>query len=225
MTVPLDPLLHDLAGAVEPRGDVRRELELLQQFGAPASVFIAFLLTLSLAPDKARRFLDWALAAGVTAITVLALKILIARPRPSLDAPFTFNTAFTPHPLPTEAGGTSPTFSWQLGADGVEQLWAMPSSHTSGAVVFAVFLAVVFPKLRVFAIAMATIVAACRVLFSAHWPADVFAGAAVALSITPPLVRNYAGVRLLDAVWIRFIDRSATPAFPRIADADGAAAR
>ena len=208
--------MHNALRAIEPSGDLRRELELLQQFGAPASVAIAFVLTISLAPAKARRFLDWLLAACLTSLTVLVLKVLIARPRPSLADPFNFRTAMRPYPL-DPAAPDKQVCSWQLAADNIERLWSMPSSHTAAAVVFAVFLTTVFPRLRVFAIAMAALVAACRIMFNAHWPSDTLIGAAVATAIATPIIRHHAGIRLVDWFWIRFIDKNATPKWPATA--------
>jgi len=216
--IPLDPIAVRAARAVSLAGDLRRELELLQQFGAPASILIAALLIASLDPQRFRRFLDLLLAAGVMSLTALAGKVIIGRPRPRFDDPFAFNGFWNAYPIPRRDDPTATDLihSFQLGADRVEQLWSMPSSHTTAAVTFAVFLAVLYPRLRLFAVGMAALVASCRVLFGAHYPSDVLVGAGFAVLIATPLIRSGAGVRLLDAIWLRFIDKDATPAWPRM---------
>jgi membrane-associated phospholipid phosphatase len=216
--IPLDDQIARIADAVRLGGDVRRELGVIQQFGGAASLLIAFALVASLDADRLRRFLDLGVAAGVVALAALAGKMLIGRPRPTLDDPFTVLGPFTPYPLANEA--TPPTieltYAWQFTAENVEQLWSMPSSHTTAAVTLAAFLAVVYPRLRAFAIGMATIVGLCRVLFGAHYPSDVLVGAGLAIAIATPIVRNGLGVRLIDTLWLRLIDRNATPAWPAI---------
>jgi membrane-associated phospholipid phosphatase len=64
-----------------------------------------------------------------------------------------------------------------------------------------------------------------RVLLGAHWPTDVLAGAAAGWLIGRAVVPRYAGVRLVDWVWVRAVDRRAVPAFPALAAADRARAR
>lgn len=217
LVIPLDGPISRIARGVQLGGDIRRELELLQQFGAPASVLIALLLTIALDPARARRFLDWAAAAGVVAVTALAGKAVIGRPRPKLDEPHTFLGPFRTFPLDVgdrDAPEIANTYAWQLGADRVEQLWSMPSSHTTAAVVFAAFLATVWPRLGRFAAGFAALVMICRVLFGAHYVSDVLIGAALALAIARPMIANGIGVRLTDSLWIRFVDRNAEPRWP-----------
>jgi undecaprenyl-diphosphatase len=93
----------------------------------------------------------------------------------------------------------------------------MPSSHTAFAVVMSVFLAALYPRLKWFAAAMALLVGLLRVHFGGHWPSDVVVGAAIGYAIARACVRGMWGVRLLDWVWIRFVDRSAEPAWPKLA--------
>jgi membrane-associated phospholipid phosphatase len=215
--IPIDGMLSRLARDVPLGGDIRRELELLQQFGAPASVVIALLLVIALDPARARRFLDWGVAAIVVAMTALGGKALLGRPRPKLDDPLALTPPWATYPLPIGRGENArlvETHAWDLGADRVEQLWSMPSSHTTAAVVFAVFLATVYPKLRGFAVFMAVLVMSCRVLFGAHYVSDVLIGAALALLIAPPMISNGCGVRLIDTIWIRFINKNAEPKWP-----------
>lgn len=207
----LDRYLQSLLTSFNLAGDFRRELEVLQQFGAPGSIIITFLIMLAADPNRARRVLDIIAAAVATSVTSLLLKMIIGRPRPVLDDPATVYGPFQSVQVKPNANPIpDPIYSWQLGADGVERLWALPSSHTSAAVALATALIVLYPKLRTFAIAMAILVATCRILFNAHWPSDTLAGAALALVITYPIVRSYTGVRLLDTFWRRFINPDAT---------------
>lgn len=220
MVIPLDGLVNGAVGGVKFGGDVRRELELLQQFGAPASVAIGFVLALCLDPKRARRFLDWALAAGVVSLVILGLKIVFGRARPRFDDSLAFNWVWGRYPA-GDAGADGvrrDIGSWMVGEGGVEGLWSMPSSHTSAAVVFAVFLLVVWPRLRWFAVGMGVLVASCRVVFGAHWLSDVCVGAGVAVLIAVPMVRAGSGVRFLDWLWVKFVDRGAEPAWPGLPD-------
>lgn len=214
--IPLDQAIHDAARAIKPYGDLKRELEALQQFGALGSLVITSVLIGLLDPERFRRALDLFLVSGVTVLTVKALKITLGRARPVLGSPHDWHTLFG---SATIDNGRS-IASWQVGTGGVEQLWSMPSSHTASAVVLAVFLCALYPRLRPFAVGMACIVGLARVWLGAHWPSDVVAGATVSYLVSAPLIHHYAGVRLLDWFWIRFIDRSAEPAYERMVSAE-----
>ena len=219
----LDGVLVDAARGLTLGGDVKRELEVLQQFGAPASIAIAFLLMLALDRNRARRILDVIFAAVATSLTALALKMLIGRPRPVLGDPDSIHGPLTA--VNVKPGETAAViYAWQLGADGVERLWSLPSSHTGAAVALATVLAVLYPRLVWFAVAMAALVGSCRVLFGAHWPSDVLVGAALAHAIAYPVARFYVGTRFIDAVWRRFVDPEATEQWRVQRDLDRAAA-
>jgi hypothetical protein len=86
--------LREGTGGVRLGGDVRRELEALQQFGQGTfSVLIALAIVL-LDRRRSRRLVDWGLAAGVTALLLYPAKMLIGRPRPKFDDPFGFTGPF-----------------------------------------------------------------------------------------------------------------------------------
>lgn len=179
LLVPFDLAIVHLSQRLHLGGDVRRELELVQQFGAPASICIAALTIWLLDPTRRRRLLDWAVCIGASFVVVNTLKMLLGRPRPKFDAPFTFLGPFRSFNM-----DGSRLHSWQFWRDGASDLWAMPSSHTAAAVGMAVVLTRWYPPLRPLMLALAGIVAVCRVFFDAHYPSDVVAGAAVGYAVT-----------------------------------------
>ncbi|MEM7755700.1 MAG: phosphatase PAP2 family protein [Planctomycetota bacterium] len=214
LCVPIDGLLVGVLGGVELGGDVRRELEALQQFGQLSfSLLIAWAIAL-LDRERCRRLLDWLAAGLLTAVVLYPAKMLIGRPRPRFDDPFGFIGAFGKYPLDAERGMAA---GWELGVSGVSDLWSMPSGHTAFAVVCAVFLWVAYPRIRLLAVTLAVITASGRLLLGAHYVSDVLAGAALGLAVAVPVVRGFGGVRGLDWVWKRTVDRRAEPAFPGLA--------
>ena len=92
----------------------------------------------------------------------------------------------------------------------------MPSSHTTHAVIAAVCLGVMYPKLRPFLYAWAALVGVLRVYHGAHWPSDVVVGALLAYPLAYGVATRSWGVRGLDWLWCTVIDRKATPAFPKL---------
>ena len=188
-------------------GDVLRELEALGQWGQLSSLVIVGILVCRLQPDRWRRILDLGLAAGLVSLAVLVLKLLIGRVRPRHESPFAFDGWLV------RIGDVPESLS---GYD----LASMPSSHTSAAVVLSIFVAVLWPRLLWFAMVMALLVAFTRVVFVAHWMSDVVLGGLIALLVVPPVISGFWGVRLVDALWIRLVDRGAEPALPRVVAAE-----
>lgn len=181
-------------------GDMIRELEAVGQWGQFASIVIVLVC---LDPARWRRGLDLVLAAGTVSLVVLLLKHAVGRLRPRHELPLSFDGWLV-------RIGEIPE---GLGAYDVA---SMPSSHTSAAVVLSVFVALVWPRLSIFALVMACVVALSRVVFVAHWAADVVMGALVGFVIGYPIIRGFWGVRLVDALWRRLVDRNATPALPAV---------
>lgn len=214
LCVPIDGRLVELLGAVRLGGDVRRELEALQQFGQLSfSLLIAWAIVL-LDRERCRRLLDWLAAGLLTALVLYPAKMLIGRPRPRFDDPFGFIGAFGKYPLDPERGLAA---GWELGVSRISDLWSMPSGHTAFAVVCAVFLWVAYPKVRALAVTLALITASGRLLLGAHYVSDVLAGAALGVAVAVPVVRGFGGVRAVDSAWRRVVDAGATPAFPELA--------
>jgi membrane-associated phospholipid phosphatase len=201
-------------------GDVVRELEALQQYGqGSVTVLVAWAIWL-LQPTLRRRLLDWGLAVGVAALVGYPAKMLIGRPRPKFGDSEHFLGPFGAYPVSEDVGVRH---AWELSAGISSDLWSMPSSHTLFAVVMSTVLWVWYPRVRPIAVLMAVVVGVSRVLFGAHYPTDVLIGGALGIAIALPIVRAHAGVRLVDSVWRRIVDRDATPALPALLDAERAA--
>lgn len=167
-------------GSLPIGGDIRRELEMLQQFGQGGMTIVVVLAIWLLDPANRRRLLDWLVAIGVAAVLAFGLKMAIGRPRPVLGEHDMVLGPFGMYPLPVGDGHVV-THSWAFWQDGIAKLWSMPSSHTVFAVVAAAMLAGWYPRLRWLMVALAVIVALARVGFGAHYPSDVVAGVAVGL--------------------------------------------
>ena len=209
MLIPLDGLLAGFLSLDRLPGDVRRELEAIQQYGQLSVLVITAVLIWRLQPRRTRRLLDLGLAAGVTALAAQVVKHLAGRARPLYDEPLAFVGPFATF---DPGNGAEPVTVW---SDGYA-LASMPSSHTAAAVVLSVFLATLYPGLRGFAIVMAVIVGAGRLLFAAHYPSDVLAGAMLGMLVGGSIIRAYGGVRLLDWVWTRWVRPGDEPALPRV---------
>lgn len=198
-------------------GDVRRELEAWQQFGQ-AGWLVVFAIGFALVqPWRRRRLLDLLAAAGLTWAVAFGLKILIGRPRPKFDDPQVLLGPFGQYPVNAEAGIRH---AWEFWAPISSDLWSMPSSHTAFAVMMAVFVSSMAPRLKPLVVGLAVLVGVSRVLFGAHYPSDVFIGAAVGLGCGCLAVHRAMGVRLVDWMWVRLVDREAVPARPALEDAE-----
>lgn len=199
--LPLDPHAAALASKLQPGnawalgGDLKRELEFVQQFGAVTSCVIAWVAILLLDPVRRVRLAPFLAASLATVLTVNALKMLLGRPRPKLGAPFELTPPWDTHQIVDGATSVA-RHAWET-----SQLWSFPSSHTSAAAVLAVFLAQMYPRLRPLAIGLACTVAAARVILFAHYPSDVVAGATIGLVVgLVAYDRNWAG-GLIPASW------------------------
>ncbi|MFG0325638.1 MAG: phosphatase PAP2 family protein [Phycisphaerales bacterium JB037] len=179
-------------------GDLLRELEVLQQYGALGSLVLIALIIWLQDVHRRARLLDLAAAIVSTGAVILLMKGLIGRVRPRghmLDdyGPMSFLGPFGAVPGEPGQGVVRP---WQFLAEGVSDIQSMPSSHTAYAVALSVFLLSMYPRLRPLLIALPIIVGACRVLFGAHWPSDVVAGAAIGAIVASASVRSAWGRRL-----------------------------
>jgi membrane-associated phospholipid phosphatase len=199
-------------------GDVRRELEAWQQYGQ--GLFIGVLVIAVWLTDAApffrrRRLLDLGLAVVIAQAVSTGGKMLIGRPRPRpwFGDPDTFLTPWGEYPVKID-GSWKLVHAWDTHAGAGTDLWSMPSSHTLFAATVSVFIAALWPRLRWLVVALTLLVACGRVMFDAHWPTDVVVGGAAGWLIGRCVVEHYAGVRLVDWLWKRVVDRAAAPAFP-----------
>lgn len=201
LLVPIDGAVARWCRSLRIGGDVRRELEALQQYGAVSSLVIVSAVIWSLDRARRRRLADLALGVLAAGVAVSLAKVLFGRPRPEHSDPLCFLGPFGQYPLDVRGpDGTTQTVlrhSWEFWRGISSDLWSMPSSHTAYAVVLSVFLAGLYPRLRVLAVALACLVGLCRVLFGAHYPSDVIAGAAVGLAVGTGVVHAGAGSTLL----------------------------
>lgn len=213
---PFDGAISRWVMRLNPAGDFRRELEAGQQYGAIGSLVLAAAVIWLLNPARRRRLLDLACAAVLTGLAVALLKALVGRPRPKFGDPRHFLGPFGVYPLEARPG-VRPIpelrHAWEVWGNISSDLWSFPSSHTAYAVVLSLFLVALYPRIRPLAVFMVLLVGICRVLFGAHYPTDVVAGAAVGLATAGPAVSGHWGVRAIDWSWVRFIDREARPAY------------
>lgn len=205
-------------GDLALRGDFRREFETAQQYGQGGTILLVAAVIWLMDPGRRRWMLDYLAAIGLTGMVTIGLKVLAARPRPVLEAPYGFLGPLRGWALENGAA----VYSWQLGGDLTSRLWSMPSNHSAYAAIMSVFLAWHYPRLRWLVVVLAGIVGLGRVVVGAHYPSDVLVGWTVGWAMTWVALRYAVGVRGLDWVWVRLIDRSATPAYPVLAAAEAA---
>lgn len=216
---PFDRAISDGAARLADslKGDISRELFAWQQYGQGIAIIVAVLIVWLQDTARRRRLLDLGLALLIAQVVSTGGKMLIGRPRPrpGFDDPNTFLTPWGEYPIVVH-GKTALVHAWDTKAGAGTDLWSMPSSHTLFAAVLSVFLATLYPRLRGVVLSLTLLVGFGRVLFDAHWPTDVVVGGAAGWLIGRCVVPSYAGVRLLDWVWVRMVDKKARPALPTL---------
>lgn len=193
----LDGPIARFATEHPPRGDVRRELEAIQQFGQGVSLLVIMSAIWLLDPRNRRRLFDLAAAAASTGLLVLVLKVMVGRPRPrpEFKDPLYFLGPLGEYPVKE---GVGVRHAWEFWNGISSDLWSMPSSHTAYAVVMAIFLSRSYPRIKPLSVGLASIVGVARVWLSAHYPTDVLVGALAALSLAPRAIDRSWGQLLVD---------------------------
>ena len=198
--LPLDGPIRTGGGWVGARlgGDLRRELEMAQQYGAVTSLLlIAYVVWMQDAARRAR-LADFGAAIAATGLVVLLIKGLVGRvrPRDAMLAEYGHWSFLGPFGAVPGEPGEGVIRSWQLWASDVSNIQSMPSSHMAYAVATSVFLIAMYPRLRALLIALPIVVGLCRIAFGAHWASDVVAGAAVGAIVAQAVVRGALGQRI-----------------------------
>lgn len=199
--LPLDPHAAAFAAKFQANGpwklggDLKRELEFVQQFGAFTCCVIVWGVIILL--DQARRWRLACFLAGTLANVVAAntLKMTLGRPRPLLQAPYELTLPWQTHQF---AGPDGPIarHAWDT-----SQLWSFPSSHTSAAFLLAVFLSRMYPRLTPLMILLAATVGLARIILFAHYPSDVIGGATIGALIGLAAYDHAWAARLAPASW------------------------
>lgn len=209
---PFDGALMRLSALAPSGGDIRRELEVLGQYGGGTSIIVAVVLIWLLDPKRRRHLLDWVAAGAFAAAVAYPMKMLIGRPRPrhaEFYHPWDILGPVGQHPFDE---GIGLRYAWEFWSPRAAELWAMPSSHAVFAAVMSVFLATLYPRLRGAAVLMVILVALSRVLFEAHYMTDVIVGSAIGYACATAAIRGRWGQRAAAALFGRDCDTGKVPA-------------
>jgi membrane-associated phospholipid phosphatase len=200
LLLPLDGPLSRALRSLQLSGDLRREVEALQQFGQGASAVLILVAIWLGDPANRRRLADFVAGYAFTALIVILAKGLIGRPRPKFDDPLYFLGPLGQYPIDRMSGGhpVGVRHAWEVGSGISSDLWSMPSSHTAYAAATAVFVATLYPRLRPLMFALAAFVGVARVLTGAHYPTDVLVGGAIGVFAARLAVDGRWGQRLLE---------------------------
>lgn len=161
------------------RGDLERVIKLMEIFAHGTGLLVTVALIWTLAPEFRRRLPRLLAAYGLAGVSVNAIKLLVPRLRPSAGPEAS---------LPAGWG------NWEYLSQ------SFPSGHSAAAVALALSLAVLFPRGRWVFLALAGLACLQRVVFDAHWPSDVLAGAAIGVWAVAVVFRTAWAERLFRRV-------------------------
>jgi membrane-associated phospholipid phosphatase len=157
-------------------GDPKRELIAVQQFGQFSATLIAMMLVWRLDPARRRAILAWLAGLVIAFANYQPMKMLVGRPRPKFDDPWTFLGPLGQYPVSPSVGVRH---AWEFWAGISSDLWSMPSSHTAAAMVMATILGRLYPRIMLPMLALAGLVGVMRVMTGAHYASDVAVGAII----------------------------------------------
>lgn len=194
---------HPVAGYLKSHSTKSELSNLFQAAEHFGTIYGAVLILVTLwlvLPDTRRRISRTAAAAIAGGLIADLGKLLVTRLRPGV-----FDFA-----QPIQASITG-FLKWGQGGSRHQ---SFPSAHTAFAFAFAVMLGDLFPRGRSWFLILASLVAMQRLFATAHYPSDVFAGAAVGWAA--------AWIFLGPSPVSRFYDRLEKRYFPLSADSPSA---
>ena len=178
--------IYDATQVGWKKGDIARELMLLEQFGQWICTMLALAAVAFLDRAGRRKALAIGLACLATVLVTYLIKDLTGRNRPYVD-------------LAGELRTDLPPGSWifagpHLGFTGGARWGSFPSAHTTAAFALAAALSWFYPRARGLFMTLALITATQRVLHAAHYVSDVLAGLAIGVGVArSTLLLNLAG--------------------------------
>lgn len=214
LLLPLDFAVSSALRSLKLGGDIKKELNFLQQYGQASCIVIVGLIIWTLDPAQRRRLLDWGAAIVVTWVSVQVIKMFVGRPRPSVGDPLAFVGPFGAYELSSEVGLQS---AWAFWAADASQLWSFPSSHTAFAMIMSVVLMTLYPRLRGVAIGAVVVVGLARIIFGAHYPSDVIVGGGIGYICTREALRQQWGVGAVERMK-RWFPRTVEPQTQPVAE-------
>ncbi|MEW4490600.1 phosphatase PAP2 family protein [Thalassoglobus sp. JC818] len=171
-----------------------------EHFGTPYGQLIGLFCLTSALKWKEWRIVRFFLAASCAGVAANIMKLFIARSRPNS---FDFQS-----PTIWESFG-----QWLPFAEGGSAWQSFPSAHTASAFGFAAVLSAAYPHGKPMFVFLAILTGFHRVSVSAHFPSDVFFGAALGWLVGCLFVGNNWLSRKFDRLetrrpdWLREMDR------------------
>lgn len=209
--IPIDWPVRDAIRSADLGGDLKRAFETIGEFGSLGVMIVVALAILLLDRERFRRVLDWGLAAILAGVLIRFLKVLTGRHRPDAGLESVWIGPLGKFDFLGDGTLHRPIEFWH---QGVYENLSMPSGHTMQATIAACFLAHMYPPLRWLVWPLVAITALTRVYVGAHWASDTVVAAGLGIALGHLVINRYWGVRLLDWIWVRVVDRGALPAFP-----------